>query len=79
MVYTHHPRSRFERIMHRRRERIMHRRRERITRQTRQRKQIFPPLKRPAGADRRTARRVARQCWRYAVVHHLAFGPTLVD
>ena len=69
MISTHHPRSRFERRMHRRR---AHR-----ARRARDRKQPFPSLRRRI--DHRTARRRMRQGWSYYVVHELACGPALGD
>ncbi len=69
MIFTHHPRSRFERRMHRRR---AHR-----ERRARERKQPFPSLRRPIA--HRTARRRMRQGWSSYVVHGPACGPALLD
>jgi len=69
MIYTHHPRSRFERRMHRRHE---HR-----ARRAWERKQTFPSPRRPTG--HRTTRRRMRQAWRYDIVHCVAYGPVLMD
>ena len=69
MIATHHPRSRFERRMHRRR---AHR-----ARRARERNQPFPALRRPT--EHRTTRRRMRQGWSYYVVHGLARGPALLD
>ena len=69
VIATHHPRSRFERRMQRRRERQQ--------RRARDRKQPFPSLRRPL--DHRTTRRHLRRQWSYYVVHCLAYRPDVVD
>jgi hypothetical protein len=67
MNYTHHPRSRFERRMQRRRARQ--------TDRVRSRKRLFPAAIRLPGS--RPARRATRQGWRY-LVHRLTTRPAQV-
>ena len=69
MIYTHHPRSRFERRMHRRRELRAHR--------VRDRNHPYPALRRSLG--HRAVRRRMRQGWSYYLVHCLACGPDVGD
>ena len=69
MIYTHHPRSRFERRMHLRRERT--------NRRAWEGKQRLLALRRPIAHA--TVRRRMRQGWRYYVVHCMAYVPVLMD
>ena len=76
MIFTHHPRSRFERRMHQRREQQK--------RRTWQRKSHYPLRWVPAAIIRvpgtqRSERRRWQQRWSYYVVHNLARGPVPVD
>jgi len=70
VIYTHHPRSRFERIMHARRER----------RRRLQWRQPLRTARRVPGYCHRRARRARRQHWTYWITHHaLPLGPVAVD
>jgi hypothetical protein len=69
VIYTHHPRSRFERIMHARHER---------RRRLRWRRPLVTAGRVPA-SRRRTLRRASRQQWNYRITHHaLPVGPAVV-
>jgi hypothetical protein len=69
VIATQHPRSRFERRMHRRRAQR--------ARRAWDRQAPFPALRPPPG--HRSARRRMRQRWSYDVVHGLAGGSALMD